>query len=167
MIKRLAKRLSAIKKYVGFVLGELLIERGEFQSAIAIEKEKLGVVVIRLSEDRLALTVKLIRLTTAPASHGNISGTPRGEYWREFSAAEVSEFIAEVDDDNEIHRGARPIVPGFLIAEALFNRFDCKKIRLRFRNFTAVGEKLFLTVDGERFFVDASERKVEGWILDY
>ena len=157
MIKRLAKRLSAIKKYVGFVLGELLIERGEFQSAIAIEKEKLGVVVIRLSENTLALTVKLIRLTTAP----------RGEYWREFSAAEVSEFIAEVDDDNEIHRGARPIVPGFLIAEALFNRFDCKKIRLRFRNFTAVGEKLFLTVDGERFFVDASERKVEGWILDY
>ncbi len=85
------------------------------------------------------------------------------------SNEEIKTFIEEVDDDNEIHRSARPIVPGFLIIETLLNDprlLEHKKIRLRFKNFTAVDEKLYLTVDGDRFYVDADERKVEGWILD-
>lgn len=171
MIKRLARRLSTLKQFVGFVLAEVLVERDVVGESLSIEKEKLNLAVIRLSGSGLALTVKLIRpspsKTKAPKS--SELANPRGEPWKIFSASEVEEFIAETDDDNPIHRGELPIVPGFLIVETLLadrRLSEQKKLRLRFKNYAKVGEELHLTVDGARFCVDARERKVEGWILD-
>ena len=158
--------MSALKKYVGFVMAELIIERGG-GVAIELESERLNLAVIRLSDDEMSLRAKLIRSTTTFPAIEIATEIPRGDVWKRFSAEEVAAFISETNDDNEIHRGARPIVPGFLLAETLLERFgDCKKIRLRFKHFTAVGENLYLTVDGERFYVDSHERKIEGWILD-
>ena len=162
--------MSALKKYVGFVMAELIVERGgsakEGGSGVAIDVvvERMNMAIIELDGGDLKLTAKLIKTSESPKIEIEI---PRGDVWKRFSAEEVAAFISETNDDNEIHRGARPIVPGFLLAETLLERFgDCKKIRLRFKHFTAVGENLYLTVDGARFYVDSHERKIEGWILD-
>ena len=170
LIRELAKKLSTLKKFVGFVMAEATVERGVFQSSLNILLERKPLTVVELADEGMHLTVSLFKLKETVGSTKVFDAeAPRGSVWKIFSTEEVAEFIREVDDDNEIHRGARPIVPGFLIIETLLNDprlIERKKIRLRFKHFTSVDENLYLTIDGERFYVDADERKIEGWILD-
>lgn len=174
LIRELAKKLSALKKFVGYVMAEAVIERGDFQSSLNVLIDRKNLTVVEIADEEMRLNVKLFfpaHPPHVPCREPSIdrSSAPRGAMWKVFSTEEVAAFIAAVDDDNEIHRGARPIVPGFLIIETLLNDprlIEHKKIRLRFKQFTAVDEKLYLTLDGRQFHVDARERKVEGWILD-
>ncbi len=181
MIRRLARKLSALKQFVGFVMAEAVIERSGGGAALKILSAKKNLAIVETSGAGLRLTVKLFyparpphkgkALKTLRGDSSNVDAVsaPRGDYWRKFSREEVASFIRETDDDNTIHQGAHPIVPGFLIVEALLNDrrlIERKKIRLRFKHFTATDEALYLTFDGEQFYVDADERKIEGWILD-
>ncbi|MBR1580717.1 MAG: hypothetical protein IJ668_09490 [Selenomonadaceae bacterium] len=170
LIRELARRLSALKKFVGYVMAEAVIERGDFQSSLNVLSDRKNLAVIDIADEEMRLNVTLLKpKKTEGAAEKFLTEAPRGTVWKIFSTEEVAEFIAAVDDDNAIHRGARPIVPGFLIIETLFNApqlIEHKKIRLRFKHFTTVDEKLYLTIDGKQFHVDARERKVEGWILD-
>ena len=168
LIRRLAKKLSTLKQFVGFVMAEVVLDRGVDGSTLKVLSSKKNLAVIETADAGLRLTVKLLK-ADGGASEKNFASAPRGTFWKKFSASEVEEFIRDVDDDNEIHRGARPIVPGFLIVEALLNDrrlIERKKIRLRFKQFTTVDENLYLTFDGGQFYVDADERKIDGWILD-
>lgn len=163
MIRELAKKLSAFDEFVGFVIVELQFRRGTFEAGAQVVKEHSSMVLLRASSSDAELVVKMIRPCKKITAALGCRIQSSEKIWRVFTAAEVSDFVQAVGDKNPIHKLNPPIVPAFLILEAICAQFTKDFIRLKFKHFITAGEALSLHVDGNRLEIKgAGIRKILG-----
>ncbi|MBQ9480284.1 MAG: hypothetical protein IJU71_12140, partial [Selenomonadaceae bacterium] len=61
LIRELARRLSALKKFVGYVMAEAVIERGGFQSSLNVLSDRKNLAVIEIADEEMRLNVTLLK----------------------------------------------------------------------------------------------------------
>ena len=163
MIRELARKLSTFDELKDCVPVEAQFQRGTFAESAEIVKNYSAMTLVRLTSSQAELLIKMIRprRKISPALGCRIQSSEK--IWRIFTASEVSEFIADIGDENKIHRLNPPIVPPLMILETLCKEFPtCQSVKLRFKNFITAGEPLTLN-DGERLTINAAGvRKVFG-----
>lgn len=125
-------------------------------------------VLLRASSSNAEILLKMIRPRRKITAAVGCRIQSAEKTWRVFTASEILEFVNEIGDKNEIHRLNPPIVPAFLILEAILaeKKFSsCDGLHLKFKNFVTAGEPLSLV--GEKSFelTSAGIRKVSGEIL--
>ena len=150
MIRDLARRLSAFGQFVGCVLAELEFRRGSFTAGAKVVRIHSTMAVICVRSARAELIVKLIRPRSEVQAAVGCRIQSTGKIWRVFTASEVTNFVDDVRDKNQIHRLNPPIVPGLLVLESLLDEeffSACQSIKLKFKNFITADEPLTLRND--------------------
>ena len=166
MIRQLARQLTAFDDFADFVIIEITLRRGNFNSTAEIVKNHASMAVLRATSNDAELLVKMIRPRTdiKPAIGCRIQS--RENIWRTFTASEIGDFAASVGDKNPIHQLNLPIVPACLILEAICAAFPDQSVKLKFKNFVTAGEPLNLHRHGNKFELTcAGVRKVLGEFL--
>lgn len=157
MIRDLARKLTAFGKFVGYVLAELEFRRGTFAAGAKVVKVHSTMAVICVRSFQAELVVKMIRPRNEVQAAVGCRIQSSENFWRAFTASEVTDFVDDVRDKNQIHRLNPPIVPGLLVLENLLAEkifADCQSIKLKFKNFITAGEPL--TLRGEKNFYEIS-----------
>lgn len=166
MIRDLAKKLTAFTDFVGCVLAELEFRRGTFTAGAHVEKIHSAMAVICVRSSQAELLVKLIRPHSQVQAAVGSRIQSSEKIWRVFTASEVTEFVDDVGDKNQIHRLNPPIVPGLLLLESLLDCAEfsaCRSLKLKFKNFITAGEPLTLSGAEKHFEITcAGVRKVLG-----
>ncbi len=134
-------------EWQGLVMAELRYEAGRGESVgtyeITISEKRLIRVAAASMETGEAMSMVLLPLRKgeALAAAETESG---GNPWRTFLAEEVRAFSSALGDHNEIHQGARPIVSGFQILNALRETISYPSLRIRFHQPLYAGEPVTL-----------------------
>lgn len=147
MIRDLARKLTAFD-FVGSVLARLEFRRGSFTAGARLVEVHSAMAVICVRTSQAELLVKLIRPRSEilPALGCRIQSSEK--IWRVFTESEVTDFVEDVGDRNQIHRLKPPIVPGLLLLETLLDCAEfssCRCVKLKFKNFITAGEPLTLS----------------------
>lgn len=156
MIRELAKKLTALTGFADWVITELTLRRGEFDSGAQVVKVHTAMALLRVSTAEEELSVKLIRPRREIRAALGTRIQTTNKIWRVFTASEVLEFVTSVSDNNCIHRLNPPIVPGLLILETICVEFAADFIKLKFKNFITAGEPLTLRVVNNRFEISSA-----------
>ncbi len=161
MIRELARKLAAFPEFVDCVIVEAEFKRGTFEAGAEILKTHSAMALVKVNSSEAQLLVKLIRPRRKITATVGSRIQSKGKIWRIFTASEVLDFTAAVDDKNKIYKLNPPIVPALLILENICAEFSANLIKLKFKNFITAGEPLFLQGDGNFWEISsAGVRKV-------
>lgn len=164
MIRNLFKKLSVMKELVGDVIAEIKFSRGNFSEGVEVLKSYRSMKLICAANSNEKLLVKFITPSREIKAAIGTRIQSDKKTWRIFTSAEVTNFVNEVGDSNEIHRFNPPIVPGFLIFEEILNHENfssCNVLNLKFKHFITAGEPLTLIfAEDKSEILSAGEVKV-------
>lgn len=128
---------SAIKKYVGFWMGKISCQQAPLEISdssygqVNVRKCRKNFVILELPKEEYILTVTLFRpeqnsktLRTGESAKRLQIAKWKDLRWTEmgrrvFTTEEILDFVTSIQDENEIHRTATPVVPGFQMLEWL------------------------------------------------
>ncbi len=131
---------SEFQGFDGWVIGKLCFERreaGGFSGALSCRKKK-RYAVLEAARGDICMKMHLIKgflekagdVGRKEASDGRAEGDALAEKDADciflgekvFHAEEISDFVRETGDRNSIHQAERPVVPGLLITEWIWEK---------------------------------------------
>ncbi|MCR5176673.1 MAG: hypothetical protein K6C05_07445 [Anaerovibrio sp.] len=108
------------------------------------------------------LCVTMLKIPDGIKILGVIPENDNTEGW--LSQTELTGFLAEVGDNNSIHRGDNPVVPGMLLLERIKKELpsDVNRMELSFRNAVYLWDKPVFSIEGNHFALQGREVFVTG-----
>ena len=163
MIRDLARKLATFSEYKSFVIIEATFRRGTFEAGVEILKNHASMALLRARSLEAELLVKMIRPRREIKPALGLRVLSSEKIWRIFTAQEISSFVEEIGDRNQIHQLNPPIVPALLILETICAAVQKNFVKLKFKNFVTAGEPLTLRVVENRFEIkSAGVKKISG-----
>ena len=164
MIRKAARKISALTEIFGDVIAEIEFTRGKFSEGVEILKSHRSMKLICATTSEVKISAKFITPQKKIRAAIGTRIQSDKKTWRTFTEAEVTDFVEDVDDENEIYRFNPPIVPGFLILESILNheKFSAaNSLKLKFKRFITAGEPLTLQFGEDKTeILSAGEVKV-------
>lgn len=122
-VRTLFRKFSQIDGFDGWMIGKLCFQfEEEEQLPLSIRKQKENYAVLEAASDNLKIQMHILKPQQGCNRNAGFvlpeQSIPVSV--RKFTGEEILSFVSEVEDDNWIHRTKNPVVPGFLMAEWLF-----------------------------------------------
>lgn len=156
---------SMMKQYVGYWMGKIYCQRDVRAFSVSSYKKAMvrtcrkNYVILEVAGEEYILTVMLFRPEQSDKSPQTGERTKRLQTleWKDlqqieigrhvFTAEEIFYFITSIQDTNEIHRTANPVVPGFQMMEwflTFLSADDWQTWEIRFHGPALAGQELCL-----------------------
>lgn len=163
---------SAMKKYIGFWMGKICCQRVLPESTVSscgkvmVQKCRKNYVILELRGEQYILTVTLLHPDQSRRSlrAGEMVKALHTAEWKDlwraevdrrvFTAEEIFGFVTSIQDTNEIHRIADPVVPGFQMMEWLLTVLPAngwQAIEIRFHAPALAGQELCMCLCNEGY----------------
>ena len=159
------RRFSTMKKYVGYWMGKIYCQRAvravsvSTYGKVMVRMCRKNYVILELPGEEYTLKVTLFRTKQSARSSQTGERTKRlqASEWKDlqqteigrhvFTAEEILNFVISIEDTNEIHRTADPVVPGFQMMEwflTFLSAEDWHTWEIRFHGPALAGQELCL-----------------------